>query len=206
MTPRPRRAAVDPAPAGPAAPPGSVHIPPVAEPGTPLSPPLPFTVAGNQAPVTVPDETPASGPAVTGPSPAGGSLMAHGSPPAGSSRITAGPSLADLRAATMTEDRGPDSLDAHVRRLVMDLGLLRYHTHDARRSPKGFPDLVLCGPGGVLFRELKTQRGQVTAEQQQWLDALAAAGADVGVWRPEHLLSGQIARELAALAGLRGVG
>ncbi|HEV2256109.1 MAG TPA: VRR-NUC domain-containing protein [Streptosporangiaceae bacterium] len=100
----------------------------------------------------------------------------------------------------MTEDRGRDSLDAHVRRLVADLGLLRYHTHDARRSPKGFPDLVLAGPGGVLFRELKTQRGQPTPEQQQWLDALAAANADVDIWRPADLLSRRIARELANIA------
>jgi VRR-NUC domain len=103
-------------------------------------------------------------------------------------------------AAAMTEDRGRDSLDAHVRRLADDLGLLRYHTHDARRSPKGFPDLVLCGPGGVLFRELKTQRGIVRPEQQQWLDALAAANADAGVWRPADLLSGRIAREVANIA------
>ena len=100
----------------------------------------------------------------------------------------------------MTEDRGRDSLDAHVRRLCDDLGLLRYHTHDARRSAKGFPDLVVCGPGGVLFRELKTQRGTVRPEQQQWLDELAAANADVGVWRPADLLSRRIARELANIA------
>ena len=104
----------------------------------------------------------------------------------------------------MSEDKGPDSLDAHVRRLCDDLGLLRYHTHDSRRSPRGFCDLVICGLGGVAFRELKTQRGKVSREQQVWLDALAAAGADAGTWRPADLLSGRIARELAALAGLRG--
>lgn len=30
-------------------------------------------------------------------------------------------------AAAMSEDRGPDSLDAHVRRLMKDLGLWGYH-------------------------------------------------------------------------------
>jgi hypothetical protein len=104
----------------------------------------------------------------------------------------------------MSEDRGPDSLDAHVRRLCDDLGLLRYHTHDSRRSPRGYPDLTICGLGGVAFRELKAQRGKISREQQVWLDALAAAGADVDTWRPADLLSGRIARELAALAGLRG--
>lgn len=126
-------------------------------------------------------------------SPAGASLKAHGSPPAGSTNPL---------AAKMTEDRGRDSLDACVRRITTDLGLLRYHTHDSRRSPRGYPDLTICGIGGVLFRELKAQRGRVTPEQQAWLDALTAAGADADAWRPEDLLSGRIARELAAIAGM----
>jgi hypothetical protein len=104
----------------------------------------------------------------------------------------------------MSEDRGRDSLDARIRRFCDDLGLLRYHTHDARRSPRGYPDLTICGPGGVLFRELKTQRGKVTAEQREWLDALTAAGADAGVWRPIHLVTGQVARELTAISGWTG--
>jgi hypothetical protein len=101
----------------------------------------------------------------------------------------------------MSEDRGPDSLDAHIRRLTSDLGLLRYHTHDSRRSPGGFPDLVCVGPGGVLFRELKREGRNPTPAQQRWLDALTAAGSDAGVWRPSDLLSGRIARELAGISG-----
>ena len=107
-------------------------------------------------------------------------------------------------AAAMTEDRGADSLDAHVRRLLRDLSLSGYHTKDSRRSARGYPDWTIAGPGGVIWRELKTQRGRVAPEQQAWLDILAAGGGNAGVWRPIHLLSGQIARELAALAGLRG--
>lgn len=50
---------------------------------------------------------------------------------------------------------------------------------------KGFPDLVLVHPQrGVLFRELKTDVGHVTAEQEAWLDRLAGAGCDAKVWRP----------------------
>jgi hypothetical protein len=106
-------------------------------------------------------------------------------------------------AAAMSENRGPDSLDAHVRRLCDGLGLLRYHTHDSRRSPSGFPDLVCVGPRGVLYRELKRQRGKVSAEQQQWLDALTAAGQNAAVWRPASLLSGAIAAELAGISAWR---
>lgn len=79
-------------------------------------------------------------------------------------------------------------------------GVLGYHTYDARRSPAGFPDWVIVGPGGMLFRELKSGLGRVSKAQQRWLHALAACGQDVAVWRPEDLYSGRIAAELAGLA------
>lgn len=50
---------------------------------------------------------------------------------------------------------------------------------------KGFPDLVLVHPiRGVLFRELKTDRGQVSKEQALWINYLGVARANVTVWRP----------------------
>lgn len=59
-------------------------------------------------------------------------------------------------------------------------GWLIYHTHDSRRSNPGFPDLVLCRSGAVIFVELKSQKGRVSAAQQHWLDALP----HTRVWRP----------------------
>jgi hypothetical protein len=59
-----------------------------------------------------------------------------------------------------------------------------YHTYDSRRSPEGFPDLVLLRPGRIVVAELKTDKGKVTAAQQEWLEAWQAAGAEVYVWRP----------------------
>ena len=53
-------------------------------------------------------------------------------------------------------------------------GWLIYHTHDSRRSPAGFPDLVLVKPPRVLFIETKSEKGRVTPEQQTWLTALEA--------------------------------
>ena len=74
---------------------------------------------------------------------------------------------------------------------VLDLcRLLRveaYHTHDSRRSRAGFPDLVLWGPGGVLFRELKTAAGRLTQAQKDTLETLRMAGQDARVWRPRDL-------------------
>ena len=48
---------------------------------------------------------------------------------------------------------------------------------------KGFPDLVIIGPRGVLYRELKGPRGSLSTEQDAWLAALTDAGQDAGVWR-----------------------
>lgn len=75
---------------------------------------------------------------------------------------------------------------------------LVYHTHDSRRSAPGFPDLVLVSSRRkrVMYRELKSSKGRVSADQQAWLGALALAGQDVGVWRPADLLSGRIVEEL----------
>lgn len=75
---------------------------------------------------------------------------------------------------------------------------LAYHTHDSRRSAPGFPDLVLVNPrtGRVLWRELKTNKGRVSPEQRAWLDGLASAGQDAGVWRPDDLESGLVIADL----------
>lgn len=50
----------------------------------------------------------------------------------------------------------------------------------------GFPDLVLCRGGRVIFAELKRVGGKPTAEQQGWLDALAScAGVECYLWTPD---------------------
>ena len=65
------------------------------------------------------------------------------------------------------------------------------HTPDSRTinaSMVGFPDLILFSPNGkvILFRELKTADGRLTAPQREWLSFLTTSGRDAGVWRPEH--------------------
>lgn len=50
----------------------------------------------------------------------------------------------------------------------------------------GFPDLVLVRDR-VVYAEMKTKIGRVTAAQQAWHDRLRAAGAEVHVWRPTDL-------------------
>lgn len=95
-------------------------------------------------------------------------------------------------AANMSED----TLQTRVEQLARELGWLRYHTYDSRRSQAGFPDLVMVRRGRIVWRELKTMKGRVSADQRKWLDALETANADVGVWRPIDLLDGTILAEL----------
>ena len=92
--------------------------------------------------------------------------------------------------AVMTERE----LQIAVIDMVKILKGLVYHTYDSRRSHAGFPDLVIILPTDhrVLFVELKTNIGKVSLPQQVWLNALAFTRAEVYVWRPDDLTSGNI--------------
>lgn len=65
----------------------------------------------------------------------------------------------------------------------------RYHTHDARKSAKGFPDWVMVRVPRVIYVELKgdSNRYGVTPEQQDWLDDLRACGQEAYVWTPADI-------------------
>jgi hypothetical protein len=78
------------------------------------------------------------------------------------------------------------------------LHLLCYHTHDSRHSAAGFPDLVIVG-SRVLFRELKSDSGQMRKDQTVWADGLLEAGADMAVWRPADWRAGRIRQQLEAI-------
>lgn len=59
-----------------------------------------------------------------------------------------------------------------------------YHTHDSRKSPEGFPDIVLVRDV-VIFAELKTRVGKLTMQQAVWLEMLRHTGqVEVYLWRP----------------------
>jgi len=93
----------------------------------------------------------------------------------------------------------------HVLQAAADLGLLAYHHPDGRRlqGDAGFPDLVLLGPAGFLFAELKSGRGRLTLEQWKWRSAILAQlhGMHV-IWQPSDWEHGVIQMQLKALAGL----
>lgn len=102
-------------------------------------------------------------------------------------------------AEAMTERQ----LEDHVAARAKVYWLLYYHTYRSERSPSGFPDDVIVGPGGVIYRENKTEEGRVSKAQQEWLDRLIQAGQDAAVWRPSDLLSGRVDREMRALSARR---
>lgn len=81
--------------------------------------------------------------------------------------------------------------EAQFQQQVTDLcDVLRlkwHHETDSRRSKEGFPDLVIAGPRGVVFAELKTEKGKVTKAQQEWIETLERSGAFAYVWRPSQL-------------------
>ncbi len=49
---------------------------------------------------------------------------------------------------------------------------------------KGFPDLVLARPGRLVIAELKSERGVVRHDQEEWLDLFRLTPAETFVWRP----------------------
>lgn len=91
-------------------------------------------------------------------------------------------------------------LQNHIIQLATALGWDYFHVHDSRRSPAGFPDLVLVHRRKriCLVRELKTEKGRFRPKQEQWLQDLHIAGIDAGVWRPSDVVSQRVHRELSA--------
>ena len=88
-----------------------------------------------------------------------------------------------------------------IMELASICGWLVFHDYDSRRNTAGFPDLVLVHPTkspGIIFAELKTQKGKTAIKQEEWLNKLAAVidkiypnGAkrehiSVCLWRPNH--------------------
>ena len=116
----------------------------------------------------------------------------------GPASLSQGSVGASTRAQTRKE-APPQESEADFMGKVVELARLEgwkvYHTHDSRRSDPGFPDLVLCRDGHLLFWELKSAKGDVKAAQLEWIEALSACpGVDVGIYRPQDwdLIVGQL--------------
>lgn len=95
-----------------------------------------------------------------------------------------------------------DDLEDAVRGLLRIHRLYGFHCRDARQSyGPGFPDWCIISPKGVLWRELKSQTGELKSSQRRVRDLLLAAGEDWSLWRPSDLRSGKIEAQLLRLKG-----
>jgi hypothetical protein len=84
------------------------------------------------------------------------------------------------------------ALQTQILALAKRLGWTHcYHTFDSRKSQAGFPDVVLCRPGRLLFAELKRDGEHLTLPQKGWVDMLgrSAPAVEVYVWRPADFAS-----------------
>lgn len=84
-------------------------------------------------------------------------------------------------------------LQESVRKLAKVCGWLYYHTHNSRYSPAGFPDCVFVRDGRVFVAELKSDKGKLTNEQREWIEAfLDSEHIKVFLWRPNDWHTGRI--------------
>lgn len=69
-------------------------------------------------------------------------------------------------------------------KLAKALGWRVYH-HDSRRSNSGYPDLTLAKPGvGVMYVDLKSDNGSLSAAQKDWARDLRDAGEHFHLFHP----------------------
>ena len=78
-------------------------------------------------------------------------------------------------------------MDSMVRKICQLRGFLCYHTHDSRKSDKGFPDWCILMDDEVLYVELKTGKDGLRAEQFNWVARLRQMGEKAFVVRDEHI-------------------
>lgn len=84
------------------------------------------------------------------------------------------------------ENQAERDFQADVEKFARSRGWLVYHTRDSRKSEKGFPDGICLRDGRQVVFELKVGTNKPTPQQEEWLAAFRAAGAEIFVWKPEH--------------------
>lgn len=90
---------------------------------------------------------------------------------------------------------------AEVYELAAKAPVSVHHCNDSRYCHgTGFPDLVLIGARGVLWREVKASPGdRATPEQTALLWLLRATGQDARLWTERDLATGKVAEEIASI-------
>lgn len=106
-----------------------------------------------------------------------------------------------VEAADVTHDE----VITQIGQLADELGVrwVYYPRTVQLRGHRGAPDVLLAGPGGVAFAEVKTGTG-LEPDQAVWRDVLQAAGARWHLWQPVSLWDGSVRGELQRLAAEPG--
>jgi hypothetical protein len=85
-------------------------------------------------------------------------------------------------------------------------GVLWHHCGNTRLcvGDPGLPDVVMAGPGGLLFGECKSNAMSVTPDQRTWQWMLRATGrTDVGVWLPSSFREGIVETQIRLISQRR---
>jgi hypothetical protein len=113
---------------------------------------------------------------------------------------------AEIIAAELLEKDWDAQLFASRSGLAPRLGWRSYHTLRSKGSAPGFPDRVLVRDR-LIYAELKTGAGRLTAKQRDWLDLITYAGGEVYVWRPDDLEEiGRVLSQSYTFIAARAVG
>lgn len=92
-------------------------------------------------------------------------------------------------------------ISAEISAIAADLYVANFHFPDSRRvTATGWPDHVLIGSRGLIYREVKGDGDQVSGRQVAVGYALKANGQDWDIWTKHDLASGRIRQEIEAIA------
>lgn len=107
--------------------------------------------------------------------------------------------LAPLPPKALRSSTTEAAWQKEVTQLAVVLGYYVYHPKLSRWSERGWPDLSLLG-ARALWLELKSDTGQLTAQQVAVILRMQRCGLEVHVLRPAHTLD-----YVAAILQARGV-
>jgi hypothetical protein len=77
---------------------------------------------------------------------------------------------------------------------------LHVHACNDRSCQRGWPDLVVVGPGGIQYAELKIPPDQLRPEQRALGYKIQASGGRWSVWTPDGLHDGTITDALERIS------
>lgn len=92
-----------------------------------------------------------------------------------------------LPARQRTEPLTEKQFEAQLVELAEFCGWEHYHPWLSIHSPTGWPDEAFLKPPELVFVEVKSEKGKLTAAQEHFIGLLRACGQRVYVWRPSDI-------------------